>query len=55
MLARTVATVLIMACTLGAAPLSGRIAIGGGRHLYLECHGSGRPDGGTRLGAFRAR
>ena len=43
MLARTVATVLIMACTLGAAPLSGRIAIGGGRHLYLECHGSGSP------------
>jgi pimeloyl-ACP methyl ester carboxylesterase len=43
MLARTVATVLIMACTLGAAPLSGRIAIGGGRHLYLECDGSGSP------------
>jgi len=43
MLERTVATVLIMACTLGAAPLSGRIAIGGGRHLYLECHGSGSP------------
>jgi pimeloyl-ACP methyl ester carboxylesterase len=43
MLARTVATVLVMACTLGAAPLSGRIAIGGGRHLYLECHGSGSP------------
>ena len=43
MLAHTVAMVLIMACTLGAAPLSGRIAIGGGRHLYLECHGSGSP------------
>jgi hypothetical protein len=43
MRARTVATVLLMACTLGAAPLSGRIAIGGGRHLYLECHGSGSP------------
>ena len=43
MLARTVATVLIMACTLGAAPLSGRIAIGGGRHLYLGCLGSGSP------------
>ena len=51
MLARTVATVL-MACTLSAAPLSDRIAIGGGRHLYLECHGSGSPtvvlDGGHR-------
>jgi pimeloyl-ACP methyl ester carboxylesterase len=43
MLARTVTAVLLMACTLGAAPLSGRIAIGGGRHLYLECHGSGSP------------
>ena len=43
MLARTVATVLLMACTLSAAPLSDRIAIGGGRHLYLECHGSGSP------------
>ena len=33
-------------------PLSDRIAIGGGRHLYLECHGSGSPtvvlDGGHR-------
>ena len=52
MLARTVATVLLMACTLSAAPLSDRIAIGGGRHLYLECHGSGSPtvvlDGGHR-------
>jgi pimeloyl-ACP methyl ester carboxylesterase len=41
-----------MACTLSAAPLSDRIAIGGGRHLYLECHGSGSPtvvlDGGHR-------
>jgi len=43
MLARAVAAVLLMACTLGAAPLSGRITIGGGRHLYLECHGSGSP------------
>jgi hypothetical protein len=43
MLARTVATVLVMVCTLGATPLSGRIAIGGGRHLYLECRGSGSP------------
>jgi pimeloyl-ACP methyl ester carboxylesterase len=43
MLARMIATVVIMACALGAAPLSGRIAIGGGRHLYLECHGSGSP------------
>jgi pimeloyl-ACP methyl ester carboxylesterase len=43
MLARTVAALLLMACTLGAAPLSGRITIGGGRHLYLECHGSGSP------------
>lgn len=43
MLARTVATVLLMACTLGAAPLSDRIAIEGGRHLYLECDGSGSP------------
>lgn len=52
MLARTVATVLLMAGTLSAAPLSDRIAIGGGRHLYLECHGSGSPtvvlDGGYR-------
>src|SRR6516162_5249757 len=43
MLARTVTAVLLIACTLGAAPLSGRTAIGGGRHLYLECHGSGSP------------
>ena len=43
MLARTVTAVLLIACTLGAAPLSGRIAIGGDRHLYLECHGSGSP------------
>jgi hypothetical protein len=56
MLARTVATVPIMACSLGAAPLSGRIAIGGGRHLHLhlECHGSGSPkvvlDAGHRGG-----
>ena len=52
MLARAVATVLLVACTLSAAPLSDRIAIGGGRHLYLECHGSGSPtvvlDGGHR-------
>jgi len=38
MLARAVTPVLLMACTLGAAPLLGRIAIGGGRHLYLEQH-----------------
>lgn len=43
MLARTVAAMLLMAGTLGAAPLSGRITIGGGRHLYLECRGSGSP------------
>src|SRR6516225_11287160 len=52
MLARTVTAALLMACTLSAAPLSDRIAIGGGRHLYLECHGSGSPtvvlDGGHR-------
>jgi hypothetical protein len=43
MLARTVATVASNGLHARCCTALGSIAIGGGRHLYLECHGSGSP------------